>query len=103
MSRDEAQPTEERTARLEPDVSHGEDPLRVSFTPVEGSGGDATVFSCPLCGNRFSHGGLVCASCPLNLGCEIVRCPHCGYQFPRSSRIVDWARRLVRRPRGGSP
>ncbi len=87
--------------RSVPETAGGEDPLGVPFSPVEESGGDATVFSCPLCGNRFSHGGLVCASCPMNLGCEIIRCPNCGYQFPRSSRIVDWARRLVRRAPGG--
>ncbi len=80
-----------------------EDPLGVPFSPVEEGAGDASVFSCPLCGNRFSHGGLVCASCPLNLGCEILRCPHCGYQFPRSSKLVDWTRRLVRRASGRRP
>jgi len=53
----------------------------------------ATVFACPLCGGKFTHGGLVCGSCPLNAGCDIVKCPHCGYQYPRSSRIVDWLRR----------
>ena len=55
---------------------------------------DATAFACPLCGSRFRHGTLVCGSCPLNAGCEIVKCPSCGYQFPRRSRIVDFARRV---------
>jgi len=58
---------------------------------------DATSFHCPLCGARFTHGTLVCTSCPLNVGCEIVKCPSCGYQFPRRSRLVDWARRLIKR------
>ena len=31
---------------------------------------------------------------PLNAGCEVVKCPSCGYQFPRRSRIVDLARRM---------
>jgi predicted amidophosphoribosyltransferase len=54
---------------------------------------DATVFACPLCGARFSHGARVCGACPLAGGCDIVRCPHCAYAFPRSSRIVEWFRR----------
>jgi hypothetical protein len=70
------------------------DPDLVPFVPTTGSDLDATAFDCPLCGARFSHGTLVCTSCPLNAGCEIVKCPSCGYQFPRRSRIVDFARRL---------
>ena len=57
----------------------------------EGSG---TLFECQLCGCRFTHGGQVCGSCPMATGCELVRCPNCGYQFPRSSRIADAFRRL---------
>ncbi len=77
------------------------DPLDVPFqaaaTPPEG----ATEFRCPLCGAGFTHGALACGSCPLNAGCDIVKCPHCGYQFPRTSKVVEWARRLARRAAGG--
>lgn len=66
----------------------------VPFVVRDGAPAEATEFSCPLCGARFSHGTLVCGSCPLNAGCEIVKCPSCGYQFPRRSRIVEWAKRL---------
>lgn len=59
-----------------------------------GDSNDATEFSCPLCGGRFSHGTLVCESCPLHAGCEVIKCPSCGFQFPRRSRIVDFARRV---------
>jgi hypothetical protein len=34
----------------------------------------------------------VCVSCPLNFGCDVVKCPACGYQSPRRSRIVDFVR-----------
>lgn len=68
-------------------------PDRTPFVPL-GTADDATAFSCPLCGGHFSHGTLVCGSCPLNAGCEVVKCPSCGYQFPRRSRIVDLARRM---------
>jgi len=60
----------------------------------------ATVFTCALCGTRFNHGGLVCAGCVMGAACDLVKCPHCGYQFPRGSRLVAWVRRLLRRRRG---
>jgi Fe2+ transport system protein FeoA len=74
------------------------DPRPLPFAPaldVE------TAFACALCGLRFTHGGQVCASCPITHGCkELVRCPRCGYQFPRGSRTVAWLQGLWRRGRG---
>lgn len=64
-----------------------------AFRP-DGEEGGGTLFQCLLCGCRFTHGGRVCGSCPMATGCELVRCPNCGYQFPRSSRIADAFRRL---------
>jgi Fe2+ transport system protein FeoA len=62
-----------------------------------------TAFACALCGLRFTHGGQVCASCPITHGCEdLVRCPRCGYQFPRGSSTLAWAARLWRRLRGSA-
>jgi len=67
-------------------------PAAVPFVKTSAEKGDATEFSCALCGARFTHGTLVCGSCPLNVGCEVVKCPACGYQSPRRSRIVDFVR-----------
>lgn len=51
---------------------------------------------CPLCGTDFE--GEEChSSCPMAHGCMMVRCPHCGYEFVESGRIVDMLRRWVRR------
>lgn len=61
-----------------------------------------TRFECGLCGTSFTHGGQVCGACPLNAGCDLVKCPNCGYQFPRSSRIVEWGRRIWRRLAAGA-
>ena len=62
-----------------------------------------TAFACALCGLRFTHGGQVCATCPITHGCEdLVRCPRCGYQFPRGSRTLAWAARLWHRLCGSS-
>lgn len=77
-------------------------PEATPFVRVVEAPAAATSFTCPLCGSRFTHGTLVCVSCPLNAGCDIVKCPDCGYQFPRTSKLVEWARRLARRARGGA-
>jgi predicted amidophosphoribosyltransferase len=78
------------------------DPTSTPFVPADAASPEATVFDCPLCGATFSHGALACESCPLHLGCDVVKCPHCGYQYPRTSRIVTWARRLARRAAGSA-
>ena len=52
---------------------------------------------CPLCGAGIAGGGSSCASCPLAFRCDLLRCASCGYQFPRRSRLVAWAQRLLRR------
>ncbi len=68
------------------------DPRPLAFVPAPEA---ETAFACALCGLRFTHGGQVCASCPITHGCEeLVRCPRCGYQFPRGSRTVAWLQRL---------
>jgi hypothetical protein len=76
-------------------------PGDVPFTPLDGPGGDASVFRCPLCAARFTHAGQACPSCPVNAGCHLLTCSECGYAFPRESRLVNWIRRLAgRRPAG---
>lgn len=71
-------------------------PELVAFVPTGEGRNEATEFTCSLCGSRFRHGTLVCVSCPLNAGCEVVKCPSCGFQSPRRSRIVDFVRRVFK-------
>jgi hypothetical protein len=73
-----------------------EEVAQVPFVPATPEVSGGTLFSCPLCGGRFSHGQEVCSACPLKAGCDVVGCPHCGYQFPRTSVIVETLGRLVR-------
>jgi hypothetical protein len=67
-----------------------------AFSPAE-DGPAGTLFRCGLCGLRFTHGDRVCGACPIGAGCDLVRCPGCGYQFPRRSRTVEWLGRWWRR------
>jgi NMD protein affecting ribosome stability and mRNA decay len=74
-------------------------PEEVPFVALPAHPSEASAFTCGLCGYRFMHGGLVCGTCPMQTGCALVRCPNCGFQFPRSSWIADAFGRLLRRLR----
>ena len=51
-------------------------------------------YECPLCGIDFE--GATChSSCPMSRGCDMVRCPRCGYEFVESGRILDMLRRFA--------
>ncbi len=50
---------------------------------------------CPLCSTDFA--GTECrSSCPLSRGCEMVRCPRCGYEFVEDGRLAAMLRRWLR-------
>ena len=68
--------------------------LEAPFRALPAHGEAGTVFLCTLCGCRFNHGGQVCGACPMAAGCELVKCPDCGFQFPRASSIADWVARI---------
>lgn len=58
---------------------------------------------CGLCGHVFTRIERGCGTCPLNAGCDLVKCPSCGFQFPRSSRLIDWIRSVLTRFRRWFP
>lgn len=62
------------------------------------TGPERTV-QCALCGHRFqpSAEAMSCGSCPMNRRCRVLCCPHCGYEFPMGSVVVEFLRRLFRR------
>lgn len=39
---------------------------------------------CTLCGYQFDvrERNMICSGCILATGCQLVRCPHCGYEWP---------------------
>ena len=50
---------------------------------------------CPLCGGEYTHAEMACHSgCPFNQGCNILCCPHCGYEYVEKSYIVDTFKKL---------
>ena len=48
---------------------------------------------CPFCEREFEEeqARKGCTVCPLTKGCQMLRCPHCGYEMPREP---DWIKRL---------
>jgi len=44
---------------------------------------------CQLCGYQFDASSLAChAGCPLGSHCNLICCPHCGYQVVNESKSV---------------
>jgi Fe2+ transport system protein FeoA/rubredoxin len=59
---------------------------------------------CALCGYEFSEheGQTDCQGCPLAGLCSMVRCPNCGYDNPRGSKLGGVIHRLWHRVQRGS-
>ena len=51
--------------------------------------------TCPLCQFRFSE-QEGCRSCGLVHHCELLRCPHCGYEFVETSKILSFFSRWLK-------
>ena len=51
--------------------------------------------NCPLCGAEYTYAEMACHSgCPFNKGCNILCCPHCGYEYIEESYIVNLFRKI---------
>jgi NMD protein affecting ribosome stability and mRNA decay len=51
---------------------------------------------CPLCGKEFDRSAALCSKCPFHDKCELMRCPHCGYEFVGESKIVNFFTRIFK-------
>ena len=60
--------------------------------------------SCPLCGYTFEsdESTAACQRCALAHGCQLTRCPRCGYEWAEDSRLVGWLRKQWARVHGGA-
>jgi len=49
---------------------------------------------CDFCGKEFDEtdGQKTCTSCRLFGGCMMVKCPYCGYETPKETRLLKWIR-----------
>lgn len=54
---------------------------------------------CAFCDFEFDEASAVkaCQACSMFGGCQKVRCPKCGYESPRETRMVRWIRSWGRR------
>ncbi len=52
-------------------------------------------WACPRCGALMTEPGACCSGCAAAAGCALVRCGHCGHEFPHPQRS-PWAYRLSR-------
>jgi len=59
-------------------------------------------YECPLCSTDFESAACR-SSCPMSRGCDMVRCPRCGYEFVESGRIADLLRPRHPERSEGSP
>ncbi len=45
---------------------------------------------CPLCGHQFREedGQAACRGCLLAGSCHMVKCPNCGYDIPKETKLI---------------
>lgn len=53
---------------------------------------------CSLCGYEFEkeESAISCKGCPFLKGCDMIRCPNCGFEVPAESKLVKVLKRLRR-------
>ncbi len=51
-------------------------------------------YHCPLCSLEFENESCH-AGCPMSSGCNMVRCPKCGYEFVEDGTVVELIRRFL--------
>jgi hypothetical protein len=53
--------------------------------------------TCALCGYKFEPCGQNCTNgCPFYKQCNLLRCPHCGYQTINDEKIREKIRKIGR-------
>lgn len=54
---------------------------------------------CQLCGFSFDkkEADVSCSGCVLRKGCSLLRCPNCGFEFPKESKIINFLTKKEKR------
>lgn len=62
--------------------------------PAEATAPTGRVVTCGMCARDFVEdpGQATCQACPLSRACGLLRCPHCGYENPRTPAWIDRVR-----------
>jgi hypothetical protein len=57
------------------------------------------LIRCPLCAVEYEEAeSRAChAACGIRSGCQLLRCPSCGYEIPPPARMTRWLSRWLRR------
>jgi hypothetical protein len=50
---------------------------------------------CDFCGKEYEEadGVKACSRCSMFGGCQMLKCPHCGYETPRETKLVKRIKR----------
>lgn len=51
---------------------------------------------CAMCGKEFTEeqSTSCCKGCSLTKGCKLIKCPNCGYEWPKEP---DWLKKLIKK------
>lgn len=56
------------------------------------------MIKCSFCGYSFSNADVIesCAGCPLKRTCNKYKCPKCGFEIPKQTKIAKIIKKLWR-------
>jgi hypothetical protein len=61
----------------------------MAVTPDRAATRSGGKTACAMCGRRYDPTAhAACAGCPMNLGCALACCPHCGFSSADPARSV---------------
>lgn len=66
---------------------------------------ESVIVACPLCGSKYNRDQAKCSGCPIGKNCNVICCPHCGYQtvddtyikniFTRIRSFMLWVKQKI--------
>lgn len=54
------------------------------------------MVKCSLCGREYDdkEAESGCVGCPMSQGCGRIKCPHCGFENVKESKIIEAIKKL---------
>jgi hypothetical protein len=50
-----------------------------------------------MCGYEFEESDATCESCAHIGGCSLAKCPHCGFEIPKETKVVKFFKKVMGR------